>query len=223
MDSLEQVKDYQQRLKASDEDSSRNILNLLKEVPMSFDVLKDTKIAKTIKRIEKKYPSLKFFVRALIDKWRSIVKAKRKNEERPLHLEDSRNKVVQILTEALGDKDLALKIEEEIHKCDKNTYASKARSLKFNLTKNLELKNSVLNGDITPETLVKMNPRDMVSEQRKEEIRKIEKDLTESRRSDWHLVNNAPKGGMFKCKKCGSDKTMMHQQQTRSADEPMTT
>ena len=131
--------------------------------------------------------------------------------------------MVSLLTEALGDQALAIKIEEELHKFEKNNYAHKARSLKFNLGKNLELKNSVINGSISPDVLVRMNPRDMVSEERKEERKKIEQDLTDSRRSDWHAVHNAPKGVMFKCKKCGSDKTMTQQMQTRSADEPMTT
>lgn len=223
MESLEIVKEYQSTLKSSDEDGSKDILALLKSVPMTFEILKETKIAKTIKRVEKKFSGLKYLVRDLIDKWRSIVKAKKKTEDKPLHLEDSRNRVIQILTEALGDKTLSITIEAELHKCEQSTYASKVRSLKFNLSKNTELKNAVLSGEIKPEDLVKMNPRDMVTEERKVERKKLEQDLTDSRRSDWHAVHNAPKAGMFKCKKCGSDKTMSHQMQTRSADEPMTT
>lgn len=223
MDSQDTIREYQQNLKSGDEDSCRDILNLLRNVTMTFELLKETKIAKSIKRVEKKYSGLRYIVRDLIDKWRSIVKAKKKQEEKPIHLEDARNKVVKIFADLLGKQSLALELEEELHKHEKNNYASKARSLKFNLTKNIELKNSVISGEITPETLVKMNTRDMVSNERKEERKKIEEELTESRRSDWHAVHNAPKAGMFKCKKCGSDKTMTHQMQTRSADEPMTT
>ena len=223
MDTLEAVREYQQQLKKSGEDTSRDLLALLKTVVMSFEVLKETKIAKTIKRVEKQYPSLRYLVRDLIDKWRGVVKAKKKVEEKPLHLEDSRNRVIILLTEALGIQSLAIQIEEELHRNEKNNYPQKARSLKFNLCKNETLKNAVVSGDIAPEELVKMNPRDMVSDEKKEERKKIESDLTDSRRSDWHAVHNAPKGGMFKCKKCGSDKTMTQQMQTRSADEPMTT
>lgn len=35
---------------------------------MTFEVLKETKIAKTIKRVEKKYSSLRYLVRDMIDK-----------------------------------------------------------------------------------------------------------------------------------------------------------
>lgn len=223
MDTLEIVKEHQQQLKRSEEDSSKEILIILKSVPMTFEVLKETKVAKTIKKVEKRFPPLRYLVRDLIDKWRAIVKTKKKSEEKPLHLEDSRNRVILLLTESLGVQSLAIEIEEALHVTEKANYAHKARSLKFNLGKNLQLKTSVLNGEITPHDLVKMNPRDMVSEERKEERKKIESDLTESRRSDWHAIHNAPKGGMFKCKKCGSDKTMSTQMQTRSADEPMTT
>jgi DNA-directed RNA polymerase subunit M/transcription elongation factor TFIIS len=223
MDSLETVRDLQQQLKTSDEDTSKEILTVLKNINMTFEILKETKVAKTIKRIEKKYSSLRYLVRDMIDKWRAIVKTKKKVEEKPIHLEDSRNRVVSLITEAIGNQAIAIKIEEELHKYEKNNYAHKARSLKFNLAKNIDLKESVLSGEITPEVLVRMNPRDMVSEERKEERKKIELELTEGRRSDWHAVHNAPKGGMFKCRKCGSDKTMTQQMQTRSADEPMTT
>lgn len=223
MENLETVREIQAKMKSSDEESSKELLQQLKSLQMTFEILKETKVAKTIKRLEKKYSVLKYIVRDLIDKWRGIVKLKRKTEEKPLHLEDSRNKVVKIFTEVLNDREKAIEIESELHKAEPSSYASKARSLKFNLSKNIELKNSVLNGSISSEELVKMNPRDMVTDERKEERKKIEQDLTDSRRSDWHAVHNAPKGGMFKCRKCGSDKTLTSQMQTRSADEPMTT
>lgn len=223
MENLELVREIQARMKSSDEEISKDLLQQLKGLQMTFEILKETKIAKTIKRLEKKYSVLKYIVRDLIDRWRGIVKLKKKTEEKPIHLEDSRNKVIKILTEALNDREKAIEIESELHKAEPSNYASKARSLKFNLSKNEELKKCVLDGSILPEELVKMNPKDMVSDERKQERIKIEKDLTDSRRSDWHAVNNAPKAGMFKCRRCGSDKTMTHQMQTRSADEPMTT
>ena len=64
MEILEAVREYQHQLKNSDEESSREILGLLKTVSMTFEVLKETKIAKTIKRVEKKYSR----VRDMIDK-----------------------------------------------------------------------------------------------------------------------------------------------------------
>lgn len=68
MEILEAVREYQHQLKNSDEESSREILGLLKTVSMTFEVLKETKIAKTIKRVEKKYSSLRYLVRDMIDK-----------------------------------------------------------------------------------------------------------------------------------------------------------
>jgi DNA-directed RNA polymerase subunit M/transcription elongation factor TFIIS len=223
MENLEIIREIHDQIKDSDESRFRELLNQLKSIQVSYEILKETKIAKTIKRLEKKYPGLKYPVRDLIDRWRAVAKLKKKSEDKPIHLEDSRNKVVKMLMDLLKDRQISIEIEEELHKFGSSSYASKFRSLKFNLSKNEELRAKVVNRVISPEELVKMNPKDMASEESKMERKKIEKDLTEGRRSDWNAVNNAPKGGMFKCKRCGSDKTLTHQMQTRSADEPMTT
>ena len=223
MENLEIIRDIHEQIQTSDESRFRELLAQLKSIQVTYEILKETKIAKTIKHLEKKYPGLKYPVRDLIDRWRAVAKLKKKPEDKPIHLEDSRNKVVKMLIELLGNRQVSIEIEEELHKFGSTAYASKFRSLKFNLSKNKDLRERVAAGVVSAGELVKMNPKDMASEESKVERKKLEKDLTEGRRSDWHAVNNAPKGGMFKCKRCGSDKTLTTQMQTRSADEPMTT
>lgn len=223
-ESTDTIKDLQARLRNSDEETAKAIISSLKPIAITFDQLKETKIGKTVKRIEKKYPSLKLHARELIEKWKSVVKAKKKATSHPVHIERHRDQVVTMLTEVLGDSHKAFQIEEELNSVvDRAGYAAKARSLKFNLTKNPDLKQSVLEGHVSPQDLVRMNPRDMATDETREERKKIEETNKESRRSDWNLANNTTKRGMFKCGKCKSDKTIMTQLQTRSADEPMTT
>ena len=63
-----------------------------------------------------------------------------------------------------------------------------------------------------------------VVNERKEAMRKH----FDASRSDWaheqmlKKMNESGQKGMFKCHKCGSQKTVHHQMQTRGADEPMT-
>ncbi|CAG9315511.1 unnamed protein product [Blepharisma stoltei] len=223
-ESTDTLKDLQVRLRNSDEDTAKDILSALKPLSITFEQLKETKIGKTVKRIEKKFPSLKLQTRELIEKWKNVVHAKKKAAPQPAHIERHRDQVVTMLTEVLGDRDIAFQIEEELNSSvDRAGYAAKARSLKFNLSKNPDLKLSVQEGRISPQDLVRMNPRDMATEETKEERKKLESSLKDSYRSDWQLANNVQKSGMFKCGKCKSDKTIMSQMQTRSADEPMTT
>lgn len=62
----------------------------------------------------------------------------------------------------------------------------------------------------------------MASEELKLKKQKISEDSFKSRQADWgkHLVSEE---GAYTCGKCKKSKTTYYQQQTRSADEPMTT
>lgn len=50
-----------------------------------------------------------------------------------------------------------------------------------------------------------------------------EKDIIDSKRSDFMIKHMKAKDGMYTCSKCKGKKTTFYEQQTRSADEPMTT
>jgi len=165
-------------------------------------------------------------------------------------ISDSRLKVREKLFETLcieAPKQLqpllakrVVAIEETIHglflmysnaDSKKKDYGNKVRQINFNLKKNEVLRQSVIQGDLLPEALVKMEPDDMKTEQEILEKRRIQQEKLESSRLDWDAANadklNKQCGikddsGMFTCKRCKSTKTTHTQKQTRSSDEPMT-
>jgi len=144
-----------------------------------------------------------------------------------------RAKVVDFLKEALGPKlaedptdpeEIARQIEEAMFDLFQNTekdYKAKYRSLSFNLKKNVELRNGLMIGALTPAKLCTMTPLEMASEDLKKELHRIEQYYLEAAKL---LGNkNQTTTDMFRCGKCGERKTTYYQMQTRSADEPMTT
>lgn len=98
----------------------------------------------------------------------------------------------------------------------------KYRSLMFNLKdqNNPDFRRKVLLGIVEPQRLVDMTSGEMASEQRKQQIEKLEKKaLFECERGGQPKATT----DQFKCGRCGQRKTTYYQMQTRSADEPMTT
>lgn len=101
---------------------------------------------------------------------------------------------------------------------------AKYRSLIFNLkdSKNPDFRRRVLLGQVEAEMLVDMNTSEMASDERRQEVKKIEE------KALFECERGGPRDGeattdQFKCGRCGKRKTTYYQMQTRSADEPMTT
>ena len=117
---------------------------------------------------------------------------------------------------------------------DKSRYTEKIRSLAFNLKKNGPLRDRVLLGQVTPETLVTMTSEQLQTEEKAKATSETVKFLQESRRLDWEQANedrindqcgikgDLKNASLFTCGRCKSTKTTSTQKQTRSADEPMT-
>ena len=62
----------------------------------------------------------------------------------------------------------------------------------------------------------------MLDKNKQKEIEsQINKKVDEAR-SDWLERHSEVTEGVYKCRICGGKKTVQHEQQTRSADEPMT-
>ncbi|PKI83311.1 RNA-binding ribosome biosynthesis protein mak21 [Malassezia vespertilionis] len=99
-------------------------------------------------------------------------------------------------------------------------YRSKVRSLSLNLKdkNNPELRQQVLNGNITANDLVVMRSEDMASSARKAEMESIQQ-------QNLHNAKGAEaqeaETDAFQCGKCKQRKTRYYQMQTRSADEPI--
>lgn len=208
---------------ATEENRARDILQSLKSVPMTFETLAATKVAKTVKAAKKRFPELKTLTKELIGAWRKLVQGRNRAPAAPAtSLGAERDGVRKLLAKEVGELGEALENELFTH-FDKAAYLVKARSIRFNLGKNLALKERFIAGDITPSALAQMSSQDMASEEHQRLREQVMKEQTEARRSDWQVVNNAPSEGMFKCGKCQSKHTITEQKQTRGADEPMTT
>lgn len=67
-----------------------------------------------------------------------------------------------------------------------------------------------------------MNAIDILSKKRKKEIEEEKEKKVNEVRSDWQEKHGQVTEGVYKCKVFGGKKTIQHEQQTRSADEPMT-
>ena len=103
-------------------------------------------------------------------------------------------------------------------------YTLKMRSLYMNLKNksNPKLRRRVLDGEITPDQLVKFSTEDLKSEER----RQADNALREENLKDSQMPQAERSiSTAIQCKnpKCGKDTVAYTQAQTRSADEPMTT
>jgi len=119
----------------------------------------------------------------------------------------------------------ASQIEGEVFKLYNavdNKYKEKIRQLYLNLKdkSNPHLREKVINDKISASEFCVMSPTEMASEQKKEEIKKIQdQNLFLARGAESQEAET----DQFKCGKCKSRKCKYYQMQTRSADEPMTT
>lgn len=101
-------------------------------------------------------------------------------------------------------------------------YKNKIRSLFVNLKDkaNPGLRASVVDGTIAPERFAAMTSQEMASEERKAADKKIEE---ENFHKSLSAAEKQAETEAFQCSKCKQRKCVYRQQQTRSADEPMTT
>lgn len=103
-----------------------------------------------------------------------------------------------------------------------NKYKNRIRSRISNLgdLKNPGLKQRVISGEISIETISTMSTEEMASDV----MKKLRSDyIKESIRDSQMSVQEGTKTDLLKCSKCGKRNCTYNQMQTRSADEPMTT
>lgn len=131
----------------------------------------------------------------------------------------------------------ATDVEAKIHSKfpnDKTGYLAKARSLFFNIKKNVDLTTQILLGQIPADELVDMTSEQLASDEKRKEMEERARKLMDTSRLDWEQANEEKinemcgikgellKASLFTCARCKSVKTTSTQKQTRSADEPMT-
>jgi transcription elongation factor S-II len=139
--------------------------------------------------------------------------------------------VDSLLVDRTTEVEAAIQI---MHRYDRSEYSSKARSLCFNIKKNIPLASQIILGQIPAEDFIKMSSEELASEEKRKQMAERVKKLTDQRRLDWDQANESKinemcgiKGdllnaSLFTCGRCKSIKTTSTQKQTRSADEPMT-
>ncbi|KAF8174575.1 transcription factor S-II, central domain-containing protein [Pholiota molesta] len=101
-------------------------------------------------------------------------------------------------------------------------YKSRIRSLFVNLKDkaNPGLRASIVEGSLSPEKFSTMTSQEMASEERKAADKKIQE---ENFFKSLSAAEKQAETDAFQCSRCKQRKCVYRQQQTRSADEPMTT
>ncbi|ODN76855.1 transcription elongation factor S-II [Cryptococcus amylolentus CBS 6039] len=148
--------------------------------------------------------------------------------------DDVRDKCVILIYDALAlDSNAESKILQErargieraAHKAMNNStgndYRAKMRSLYLNLKDkgNPALRNEIVLGDVTPETVANMTKDEMASES----VRMLNQKLATDNLFKAKAVGETQaETDAFKCGRCQQRKCTYYQMQTRSADEPMT-
>ena len=115
-------------------------------------------------------------------------------------------------------------IEEKINEKYKgdSPYTNRVLEIMHNIKENKDFRDKIVKGEIKPEDLCTMDVIDMINKDKRDEIAKTIEDKTNEMRSDWNKKHAKVSSGVYKCRKCGGDKTTQFEMQTRSADEPMT-
>ncbi|KAE8223238.1 hypothetical protein CF319_g3707 [Tilletia indica] len=99
-------------------------------------------------------------------------------------------------------------------------YRNKMRSLSLNLKANAQLRKDLIDTVISGERVVRMSPDELASDERKAEREALHsQNLHNARGAEPQQAET----DAFECGRCKQRKTKYYQQQTRSADEPMTT
>lgn len=119
-----------------------------------------------------------------------------------------------------------IKIEEVIYEKYKGDgpYTNRVLEILHNIKDkdNIEFREGIVNGKIKPEELATMDEVKMLNKAKRKELDKTIEDKVNEARSDWDKKHSKVLSGVYKCRKCGGDKTTQFEMQTRSADEPMT-
>ena len=185
---------------------------------------------------------MKKTVENLVNKWKVILhKAKNIDEsfllkgENVSRRNNTRKNLLKYLEMSLKDKDdeaeiknLKIKIVEIEDKLNETLkgeapYLNRVLEIIHNLKdeKNEEFRENIINGKIKPEELCTMNSVDMLSKNKQKEIEKEKEKKVDEVRTDWQEKHGQVTEGVYKCRVCGGRKTIQHEQQTRSADEPV--
>ena len=197
-----------------------------------------------------KNPEVKEITNNLINKWREILHRNNNDNNNKPEVDESfllkgdnvarrnntRKNLLKYLEDSLKDKEdqeerkklieKVVEIEEKLNETltGETPYVNRVIEIIHNIKdkKNAEFRENIINGVIKPEDLCTMNAIDMLSKKRQKEIEEEKIKQVDEVRADWQEKHGQVTEGVYKCRVCGGKKTIQHEQQTRSADEPMT-
>ena len=197
-----------------------------------------------------KNPEVKEITNNLINKWREILHRNNNDNNNKPEVDESfllkgdnvarrnntRKNLLKYLEDSLKDKEdqeerkklieKVVEIEEKLNETltGETPYVNRVLEIIHNIKdkKNAEFRENIINGVIKPEDLCTMNAIDMLSKKRQKEIEEEKIKQVDEVRADWQEKHGQVTEGVYKCRVCGGKKTIQHEQQTRSADEPMT-
>ncbi|KAL7686683.1 putative Zinc finger, TFIIS-type, transcription elongation factor S-II, central [Plasmopara halstedii] len=293
--SMEDVKCLHRRLlkftrgDVTDEGEALETLRALEKTPVTYSILKETKMGHTVGKLRKhENEKIASLARLLVKSWKNMALSPRaaspdrkapSSAEKSQGMEKSSNissrsnglrsapkpaaaktssapfipagldkvratvrtKLKEILEVSEGGEpsEVAAAIEVAMARTyqmgapgeQKKEYMAKYRQLSFNLKKNGELRQDLLDNRVSSDQLIKMSAEELATEEKRAQIEKLRDDAFQEARLDWAEANHekiqkqtGTEGtkGLFTCGRCKSSKTSNTQKQTRSADEPMT-
>jgi DNA-directed RNA polymerase subunit M/transcription elongation factor TFIIS len=241
---VDQVNAIRERLRAASSSSNPSAhlnqviddLDLLNDIQFDKDLLAKTRIAATVSSFRSKFPSsdVKSRAEALFAKLTQAVKGP--SAPAPPRavggeqMEGVRKKRRDFIFKTLSDagkggplpiKDVqALSVEIEDAIFGRPDHDARFRSLAEALRNpGLDFPRKLLEGRISPERFATLEGEALMTEEQLRELDQMREFAIAS--------NTVPKPplsttSLFKCRKCGSNLVSFYQQQTRSADEPMT-
>lgn len=229
------------------------ILENLGDQNVTLKDLKETKVGKPVSKLRKHPDQqIAVLAQKLFIRWAQIAKSKKAapkpspSSSKPVEMKDvmasiseltgnpTRDAVRKALVKTLApqQKDkypnyklVAYSIEDAMFAQwgTSKEYTQKYRDMSWNLrdTTNPELNEALLLGEILPQRFVNMSTDELASNKVKFEREESREWMKQANRSDHNT--GIAMSDEFKCGKCKQRNCSYYQQQTRGADEPMTT
>jgi transcription elongation factor S-II len=216
-------------------------LDTLSDISFDKDLLSKTRIAATISSLRQKFPNSDVKARAET-LFAKVTQAVRSNSP-PLPPRTVSNEQFETVRKARRDfiykkleetvkkltsppiktaQALSIEIEDAIFR--KSDHDARFRSLMEVLTnpisvEGLQLGKKLLEGKITPERFASLEGEALMTDEQLRELDQMREMAISANTVPKPLLSTT---SLFRCRRCGSNQVSFYQQQTRSADEPMT-
>ena len=149
---------------------------------------------------------------------------------RNLFCKNMMKKMIEVMPDEEKCIEKVVEFEEQLHTyitdqgLNYPKYARERLLIITDRTNGKRLTQELASGTLSIEDLVKKKPKHLLSDETRKQMKDQIKDYKmKASQMDFYIKNTDFKEGEFQCYKCKGKKVLSRQQQTRSADEPMTT